>query len=380
MRILVGSWMVRYPLGGNLSWTLQWLLGFRRLSHDVFMVEKSGYPNSCFDPSRGVMGDDCSCGARAVDGLLRRFDLDDRWCYVDAVGEHHGLPRDRVRELLETADLFVDLGTHGAWLDDLPDRCVTVLVDGEPGATQMKRETRRAAGEPLPEYDFYYSNGANVGTPRFTGPTAGLPWRHVFNPVVPDLFDLPPPPPDAPFTTVMNWRAHAPFRYGGRAYGQKDAEFARFVDLPRRTTVPLEVAVAGKYPEGDLVGHGWRLRRGHEVTITYDAYRDYIGDSRGEFSVCKNVYVATNSGWFSDRSAAYLAAGRPVVLQDTEFGSVLPTGRGLFAVRTPDEAAAALDQIAGDWGRHSRWARELAAEHLDARRVLGRLVSEVGSG
>jgi hypothetical protein len=380
MRVLIGSWMVRYPLGGNLSWTLQWLLGFRLLGHDVYMVEKSGYPNSCFDPSRGVMSDDCSFGAAAVDALLRRFDLADRWGFVDAAGDYHGLPSARVRALFESADLFVDLGTHGAWLDNVPDGCVTVLVDGEPAATQMKREAQRTAGESLPEYDFYYTNGANVGTARFLGPTAGVSWRHVFNPVVPELFDLPPPPADAPFTTVMNWQAHAPLRYGGRTYGQKDVEFAQFMDLPQRTAVPLEVAVAGKCPEADLVRNGWRVRRAHEVSVTYDAYRDYIRESRGEFSVCKNVYVATNGGWFSDRSAVYLVSGRPVVLQDTGFGSVLPTGRGLFAVRTPDEAAAALDEIADDWDRHSRWAREVAAEHLDTRRVLPRLLAEVGRG
>src|SRR5687768_11470496 len=99
MRVLVGSWMVRYPPGGHLSWPLQWLLGFRRLGHDVYLVEKSGYPDSCFDPSRGVMSDDCSYGTAVVDALLRRFDLADRWCYVDGTGEYHGLPRARVREL-----------------------------------------------------------------------------------------------------------------------------------------------------------------------------------------------------------------------------------------------------------------------------------------
>jgi hypothetical protein len=150
------------------------------------------------------------------------------------------------------------------------------------------------------------------------------------------------------------------------------------MDLPRRTAVPLEVAIAGKCPGEELVRNGWRVRRAHEVTVTYDAYRDYIRDSRGEFSVCKNVFVDTNSGWFSDRSAAYLAAGRPVVLQDTGFAAVLPTGRGLFAVRTPGEAAAALDEVAGDYDRQSRWARDIASDYLDTGRVLPRLLAEVG--
>jgi hypothetical protein len=381
LRILVGSWMVRYPLGGNLSWTLQWLVGFHRLGHDVYLVEKSGYPNSCFDPDRDAMGDDCSAGATAVDALLTRFGLAGRWCYVDAAGAYHGLSRNQAQEVIASADLFVDLGTHGAWLPDLPARCRRVVVDGEPGATQMKWERKAAAGEALPEYDFYYTNGANVGTPASDAPTAGRMWRGLFNPVVPDLFDGPAPPPAAPFTTVMNWRAHRPVTFRGREYGQKDAEFRRFLGLPRLAAVPLEVAVAGKTcPREELLAHGWAVRQGHEVTVTFDAYRDYLRSSRGEFGVCKNVFVATNSGWFSDRSAAYLGAGRPVVLQDTGFSAHLPCGRGLFAVRSPEEAAAALQEIVGDYPSHSRWARELAAGHLDARCVLRRLLGEIGFG
>src|SRR5262245_7935764 len=118
-RILVGSWMVRYPLGGNLSWTLQWLVGFARLGHEVYLVEKSGYADSCFDPVRGEVSDDCAYGAAVVDALLRRFDLPQRWCYVDAAWQYHGLSRGRVQELFRTADLFVDIGTHGAWLPEV---------------------------------------------------------------------------------------------------------------------------------------------------------------------------------------------------------------------------------------------------------------------
>jgi hypothetical protein len=378
LRVLVGSWMVRYPLGGNLSWTLQWLLGFRRLGHDVYLIEKSGYPDSCFDPVRGAMGDDCSHGAAAVDALLTLHGLEGRWCYVDAVGGYHGMPRGQAHELIDSADLFVDLGTHGTWLDDLPATCRRVLVDGEPGSTQIKMEGKLAAGESLPTYDFYYTNGASLGTPLSNAPTVGLPWRSVFNPVVVDLFDSQLPPANAPFTTVMNWQSHRPIRFRGREYGQKDVEFRRFLDLPRRTRVPLEVAVAGKYPREELLDAGWAVRNAHEVTASFDGYRDYIRRSRGEFGVCKNVFIETRSGWFSDRSAAYLAGGRPVVLQDTGFSAHLPCGRGLFAVRTADEAAAAIDEIARDFDRQSRWARDLAAGYLDAARVIGRLLREIG--
>jgi hypothetical protein len=380
-RVLIGTWMVRYPLGGNLSWSIQWLVGFRRLGHDVYVIEKSGYPNSCFDPLRGAMDDDCTYGTRVVGELLNRFGLADRWCYVDARGIYYGMAEVQVRELFRTADVFLDLGTHGAWLEEASaGRARTVLVDGEPGFTQMKMEAKLREGKELPRYDYYYTNGANVGTQRCDSPTAGLSWRHVFNPVVLDLIHLPPPPPAAPFTTVMNWQAHDPIRYRGREFGQKDVELARFIDLPRRTSVPLEIAVAKKCPEQELLRHGWRLRQAHEVTISYDSYWDYICASRGEFSVCKNVFVATRNGWFSDRSAAYLAGGRPVVVQETGFSDVLPTGRGLLAVRTADEAASALEAIVGDFDRHSDWAREIAAEYLDTNRVVPRLLAEIGCG
>ena len=379
-RILVGSWMVRYPLGGNLSWTLQWLVGFHRLGHEVYLLEKAGAPDACFDPVRNVMSDDCSYGMKAVDELLCRFGMENRLCYVDEQGCYHGLSKQTVESLFRSADLFADIGTHGAWMEDAEKTGATMLVDGEPGYTQMKMESALAAGKTLPEYDHYFSNGANIGTPASSAPTAGKNWRPLFNPVVPELFDHADAGAGAPFTTVMNWQAHEPFQYGGVVYGQKDVEFTNFEDLPTRTAAPLEVAVAGRVPKERFAKSGWRLRDAHEVTASFDSYCNYIRRSRGEFSVCKNVFVATQSGWFSDRSAAYLASGRPVVLQDTGFSAHLPCGRGLFAVRNVEEAADAINEIESDYESHSRWAREIAAEHLDARKILGGLLKNLGIG
>ena len=378
-RIVVGSWMIRYPMGGNLSWTLQWLVGFQRLGHDVYLVEKAGFPSSCWDPSQGTMSDDCSYGVATINELLAHYGLQERWCFVDATDSYHGLTRREVAEVFHSADLFVDIGTHGAWLEEAAASGLRVLVDGEPGYTQMKMENRRIVGQEPPVYDYYYTNGANIGTNRSSAPNADRAWRAIFNPVVVDLFENGSPSPDSAFTTVMNWRSHAAIEFDGKVYGQKDMEFANFMELPARTTVPLEVAVAGnKVPQDRLRECGWRVRDAHQVTASYRAYKDYIRNSRGEFSVCKNVFVATNSGWFSDRSAAYLASGRPVLLEDTGFSDHLPCGRGLFAVRSVSEAAAALQEVDGNYDRHSKWARELAREHLDARVVLRKFLRQVG--
>jgi hypothetical protein len=377
-RIVLGSYLVRYPLGGMMSYVLQYLVGFSRLGHDIYFVEKSGYPNSCYDPLRNMMSDDCSFGITATNNLLQRFCLDGRWCFVDQQQRYHGLSRAAIEEIFRTADLFIDMGTHGAWLNETTSG-MRVLLDGEPGFTQMKMMNRLAAGEPLDQYDRYYTCGANVGRPGCSAPTAGRDWRLLWHPVLVDEFSFSSCPAGAPFTTVMNWKSHDPIQYAGRSFGQKDIEFEKFLSLPKLTDMPIEIAVSGKYtPISRLRDAGWRVRDAHQVTATCDSFAKYIRESLGEFSVAKNVFVATRSGWFSDRSAIYLASGRPVVLEDTGFSAHLPCGRGLFAVGTAEEAAAALTTIAGDFETHARAAREIAAEYLDASVLLRRFLNELG--
>jgi hypothetical protein len=377
-RIIVGSYMVRYPMGGMMSWVLQYLVGFQRLGHDVFFVEKSGYANACFNPLQGTMTNDCSHGIKVVKALLERFGLAGRWCFVDFAGTYHGLDRAMIEGIFNSADLFFDMGTHGAWLKEAENTRFRVLGDGEPGFTQMKWDKRLEANESLPEYDYYYTTGANIGKAASSSPTVGKLWRHVWHPVVPEMFPSTPVSSDAAFTTVMNWQSHPPLEYKGRCYGQKDLEFAKFMDLPAKVTSTLEVAVSGSVPRAALEQAGWRTRHAHDVTNSYDTFVSYIQASRGEFSVCKNVFVATNSGWFSDRSAVYLASGRPVVLEDTGFSAHLPCGTGLFAVRTVDEAAAAIAEVQGNFQHHSQRAIEIAHEYLAASRVLPSFLREVG--
>ena len=382
-RVVVGSYMVRYPLGGMLSWALQYLVGFARLGHEVYFVEKGCYPDSCFHPLRGEMTDDCRYGVRVLRDLLSRFGLENNWSFVDSHGQYHGLSRPAIEEILGTADVFFDMGTHGGWLDETSPRVVRVLIDGEPAFTQLKM-VRKQAGQPAAEpgrdpYDFYYTTGRNIGTPASTAPTAGREWRHLPHPVCLDVFPVAPAPPDGAYTTVMNWQSYEPVEFGGVRYGHKDVEFQRFMSLPGRTRAMLEVAVSGGAPRDELTRAGWRIRSAHDVTLSFDSFADYIRQSRGEFSVCKHGYVASNSGWFSERSAAYLATGRPVVLQETGFSAHLPTGCGLFAVGDVNEAAAAIAEIEADYRRQSGAAREIAAAHLDARRVLSRLLDEVST-
>jgi hypothetical protein len=173
----------------------------------------------------------------------------------------------------------------------------------------------------------------------------------------------------------MSWSARPPIQYGGETYGQKDIEFRKVIDLPARVGPILEIALAGAAaPRQELAAAGWRVREALEVTLTVDHYRQYLSQSRGEFSVAVNLEVKTRSGWFSDRTAAYLAAGKPVVVQDTGFSDVLPVGEGLLAFGDVEQAATALETIQRDYARHCRAARRLAEEHFEARAVLARML------
>jgi hypothetical protein len=378
--ILLCSWMVRHPVGGVLSNNLQFLTGFRRLGHDVYLLEKAGYEESCFDPERRMNSDDCSCGIRRVGRLLDQHDLRGKWCYVSADGVYHGMSQSEVESAIAQADLFIDRGLHRSWDDETVDVPIRVLLDPDPGFRQVKLANAVAGGRPLPVYDAYFTYGHNIGTVRSTAPTAGVRWRHVFHPVDTALYAPPPPPAaGAAWTTVMHWRALERVEYAGRMYGMKDVQFCHFEDVPTRVTVPMEVAIEGSSaPVARLRARGWRVVSALDATVSYASYHDYLCRSFGEFSVVKDVYRQLSVGWFSDRSAAYLAHGRPVIVQSNGIAGHLPLGEGLFEVADVHEAVDAIEQVARDPARHSAAARRIAEEHLDSRVVLGRFLHELG--
>jgi len=379
--IVLTSYMVRHPLGGVLASNLQFIWGFTRLGHEVYVFEPAGYPKSCFDPIRYVSGDDCSYGVEAVRRELRSVAETERLCFVDSEGSYHGLDRRAVQDVFSRCDLFIDRGDHRAWVQESAAVPVRVLVDPDPGYRQVRLFDELQRGDALPKYDAYYTYGYHIASGRSPAPTAGLRWRHVFHPVDTERIAPAPRSPGAPFTTVMNWTSHKPVCFAGKSYGMKAVEFEQYLDLPCRTPAALEVAVEGKnVPYEQLLKHGWRVRSAIEVTTTLSSYLDYIRQSAGEFSVVKEVYRALDVGWFSDRSAAYLAMGRPVVVQDNGLDGVLPSGEGLFSVKSLNEAAAAIETIRSNPERHQRAARDLAVEYLDTSLVLGRFLAELGIG
>ncbi|HEU5323711.1 MAG TPA: hypothetical protein VFX28_23105, partial [Methylomirabilota bacterium] len=212
-------------------------------------------------------------------------------------------------------------------------------------------------------------------------PPGPFAWRVTRPPVLADLWET-AAPAGAAFTTVATWRnvgKDVEFR-GERYVWSKDVNFRRFIDAPRRTGAAFEVALesADLDAPARLRARGWSVVEARAVSRDVEVYRDYVRGSRGEFTVAKDLVVRTRSGWFSDRSACYLAAGRPVITQDTGLGSHVPTGRGLFAFRTLDDVAAAVQAIAADPARHAAAARELAREYFGAERLLGAILADAG--
>ncbi|HTQ33681.1 MAG TPA: hypothetical protein VMI30_05890, partial [Stellaceae bacterium] len=232
-------------------------------------------------------------------------------------------------------------------------------------------------------HDRHFTYAENFGAPDCAMPSAGITWRKTRMPVVTELWPAcaKRAQPQAPWSTVMTWNVFkGKLEYRGVEYRGKAEEFSKIAGLPRRFDRPFRVAVGGtEAPLAELAAQGWLAEDGPSATLTPQDYQDYIAASRGEISVAKNVYAALRTGWFSTRSACYLAASRPAVVQDTGFSAVVPTGRGLHAFATADEAAAAIEAIEANYDAEAKAAREIARAHFDARHVLSRLIDDAFS-
>ncbi len=370
MKILLAGIIGRYPVGGVTWCSLMYLLGLRALGHEVCYLEDTG--ECIYDPDANTISVDPTYGTRYIHEALKPFGLGDRWCFVNYDETYHGWTRERLRGFCHDADLFLNLsGGSWFWRDEyraIPHRA---FIDSDPVFTQL------AIAKRVPWYvDFFrgfnhlFTFGAKVAAP---GGAAGVPngefaWQHTWQPVATALWRTDAPPARDRFTTVMTWKTES----FADVDGNKDREFMRFIDLPSRTSARFEIAVNG--PHDLLRAHGWSPLDAMRVSRTASVYRSFIQASRAEFAVAKHAYVAHRSGWFSDRTACYLAAGRPAVVQETGWSDHLPSGEGLLPFSTIEEAAAAVERVQSDYSVHAARAREIAVECFDAARVLPPLV------
>jgi len=381
LRIIVLGYVVRGPVGGIVAYHLNYLLGLVSLGHDVYFLEDSDDYPSCYDPSRQTTDFDPSYGLRFAAASFERAGLGDRWAYYDAHRtQWHGPCGGRVAELCASADLLLDVAGVNPmrpWLTEIPARA---LIDLDPVFTQIRHLNDSAARRRALQHTSFFTLAENFGTPGCTVPADGLPWQPTRQPLAPGLWHASPPPSNGRFTTVMQWESYAAQEHDGVRYGLKAQSFEPFLDLPARTGDIFELAVGGlPHALEPLRRNGWCLRDPIEVSRDLDRYLDFIRSSAGEFGIAKHAYVVSRSGWFSDRSLAYLANGRPVLVQDTGWSDWLPTGLGVIAFATPDQAATGIDQIRTRPVAHARAAQEMAREYFGADKILPALLEHATS-
>jgi len=379
MRIIVTGLVGQYAFGG-VAWDyLQFVEGFRQLGHDVFYLEDTEmWP---YDPIKNTISEDCSYNVDYLRGVMQKLGLADRWIYRSAPdASYHGRSEADVREICATADLYLNVSGCGWLRPEYVAIPCKVFLDSDPMFTQVALAAgKQDVLERIRAHDRHFTFAENFGAPDCRVPDAGFHWMPTRQPVVLDWWEAGPEPPRDVFTTVMNWVSYKSCEYDGESWGQKDVEFLKFVNLPRRTSQKFEIAMGMgpgmKRPTEMLQQQGWQIIEPADHLPDPWTYRDYLRSSKGEWSVAKEGYVKSRSGWFSCRSACYLALGRPCVLQDTGWSRVYPTGRGLFAFRSLDEALAGIDAINSDYSAHSRAARQLATDMFDARKVLDDLLA-----
>ena len=380
---IVGGSVAQRPGSGGHTWVfLQYLLGLQRLGLEPVLVDWLE-PEMCRTRA-GDPGDvEHSWNVEYLSQVMERFGLGDRWAVLHDGGRAVlGMTEAGLDGALQRAALLLNVNgfvNQERVLDRVPLRA---YLDIDPGFGQMWRALD--LHDMFAGHDAFITIGERIGREDCTIPTNGLDWITTPQPVVLEHWPAQAAEdPGTSFTSVASWRGpFAPIEYEGVMYGLRVHEFRRFADLPGRTTQDLEIALDIHEAEtADLEvlrTNGWQLADPAVVAADPWAYRDYVQRSRGELMIAKHMYVASRSGWLSDRSICYLAAGRPVVAQDTAISELYPVGEGLLAFDDPAEAAAAIAEVSADYPRHSRAARRLAEEHFDSDRVIGRVLHELG--
>ena len=393
-KVLVFGILFWYPLAGVTYQFLHYLLALRRLGYDPYYVEDSA--RWVYDPRLNDLSPDASGNVAAVAPVLEAHGLGGRWAFRGNYpgGRCYGLTEEQVLRLYREADAFLNV-TGAQEIRDEHLACPRrVYVESDPFASQV----RVAAGDAgtiaaLSAHDTHFTFGENLGAPDCDVPPGPFRWLPTRQPVLLDLWAPLTPSPLPPgdrgheagggraYTTITTWhnKGKDVVYRGDTYYWTKDREFEKFLDLPRHRPVQFELAAGvDEDARRRLNQHGWRQTHSVDISRDIEAYRRYIQLSRGEFTVARDQYVRPRTGWFSDRSACYLAAGRPVITQETGFTKFLPSGRGLFAFQTLDDVLAAVDAIESDYEANCRAAREIAAEYFRAERVVGSLMERAG--
>ena len=399
MRIIVTGLIAQHYRLGGVTWDyLQYAVGLKQLGHDVYYFEDSGewpYNTDGGETGKDWVARDCNENITYLKNVLSRYDLSDRWAYhFPLKSKWYGLSDVKRKSVLETADLLINVSGTLEKPENYSSVKRMAYIDSDPGFTQVKMQLKEEDFiKRVAAHHIHFSFGECLGD---SFKNLGYDWKPTRTPIV--LSDwMSSEHYRNVYTTVMSWTSYKPLVYEGKFYNQKDIEFMKFLEVKRKLgDVSLEVAISKlqhknwqtsvngfpniseinrfQHPADLLSFYGWKIADTDDTCGDLDSYRDYIIRSKGEWSVAKGGYVVSNSGWFSCRSACYLAAGRPVIVQSTGFDKVLPVGEGILQFSTTEEAIDAIGDVEARYDLHAKRAREIAGEYFDASKVLKHLI------
>ncbi len=381
-KIIVFGILFWYPLAGVTYQFLHYLIGLKRLGYDPYYIEDSG--RWIYDPKINDLSPDASGNINSVVPILEAHGFSDRWAfrgnYPD--GQCYGMTESQILQLYKEADAFLNV-TGAQEIREEHMACPRrIYVESDPFASQVKvANGDESMIATLKAHDTLFTFGENIGNPDCEIPPNQFQWLPTRQPVVTDLWNNPYSSDDNAYNTITTWHNKGKnIEYNGETYyWTKDREFEKFLELPKKRNARFELAVGvDEKVRRRLTENGWQQVDSVKVSKDTDYYRQYIQQSRGEFTVARDQYVRPNTGWFSDRSACYLAAGRPVITQETGFSKFLPAGKGLFSFRTMEDILAAVDTIESDYEGNCRAAREIAREYFDAEKVVASLMEKSG--
>ena len=384
-KLIVFGIMFWYPLAGVTYQFLHYLEGLRRLGWDVYYVEDSS--RWVFDLKDFELTPEASANVELVAPVLEKYGFGEKWVFRGGYegGKCYGMSEGQLSQLYKDADAFLNVTASQELREEhmaIPKR---IYVESDPFNVQVKvLQGDLKTINALAAHDIHFSFGENLGQPDCDLPVDLVCWHPTRQPVLMDLWRNPfPPAGDSAYSTITTWKNKGKdltFR-GETYYWTKDREFLKIIDLPKRRPVGFELATLVDEKTHELLSqNGWRIADSMQVSRDIDKYREYIQKSRGEFTVTKDQVVRPKTGWFSDRSSCFLAAGRPVITQETGFSKFLPTGKGLFGFSSMEEILAAVDVIESDYEGSCKAARDIAREYFAAEKVLEKLMSQAGLG
>ena len=379
LRIIALGYVVRWPLGGMVWSNLHFLMGLRDLGHEVYYLEDSDDYASCYDPERCLTDTNPAYGLSFATKVLGRLGFGEHWAYHDAhTSTWHGPLADKVQSIVASADVVLNLACANPlhpWLQEIPKR---VYLDEDPAFIQIKLRTDEKARQRALGHNVFATFGENIprGTSRL--PKDELPWVAARQPVFLPAVPVSEPRPHGKFTTLMQWQSSRTLQHEGVRYGVKAESFEPLLDLPATTGPVFEIAMGGgNVPRGMLRRKGWNLVNPLPLSFDPWTYETFIRESKAEFGLAKEGYVVANTGWFSERSACYLAMGRPVLAQQTGFSEWLKASAGVVPFSNADEAAAGVRAIESGYAHHCKAARNVAEEYFDSRKVLPKLLDSI---